>query len=220
MASKARKAFDKNVKDVERLLDIHKSLGGTAQGRRYQLEVLNKSAIVLITAFWEAYCEDMAAEALNHLVAHLPDASKLPKKLKKRLATEIKQEKNELAMWDLADDGWQVKVKDRLKALTVERNRNLNTPKSTQIDELFDTAIGLPAVSKSWNWNRTTVQAAKKKLDKYVTLRGSLAHRGSGNTTCLKKDVQEYFELVKRLAGKTGGRVYTFVRQTTGKSLW
>ena len=220
MPSKARKAFDKNVEDVERLLDIHESLGGTAKGRRYQLEVLNKSAIVLITAFWEAYCEDMAAEALNHLVAHVPDATKLPKKLKKRLATEIKQEKNELAMWDLADDGWQVKVKDRLKALTTERNRKLNTPKSTQIDELFDTAIGLPAVSESWNWKRTTVQAAKKKLDKYVTLRGSLAHRGTGNTTCLKKDVKEYFELVKRLAAKTGGRVNTFVHQTTGKSLW
>jgi hypothetical protein len=32
--------------------------------------VLNKSAIVLLTAFWEAYCEDLAAEALNHVGDH------------------------------------------------------------------------------------------------------------------------------------------------------
>ena len=39
-----------------------------ARGRRYHLEVLNKSAIVLVTSFWEAYCEDIAAEGLAHIV--------------------------------------------------------------------------------------------------------------------------------------------------------
>ncbi len=150
MPSKARRAFDDNLKDVERLLEIHESIGGTGRGRKYRLEVLNKSAIVLITAFWEAYCEDLAAEALNHLVAHVPDASKLPSALKKRVAAEIKNEKHELAMWDLADRGWQAKVKARLAALTAVRNWNLNTPKSAKIDELFETAIGLASVSKSW----------------------------------------------------------------------
>lgn len=42
---------------------------GTARGRRFDLEVLNKSAIVLITSYWEAYCEDIAAEALDHAQA-------------------------------------------------------------------------------------------------------------------------------------------------------
>jgi RiboL-PSP-HEPN len=69
MPSKARIAFRENVKDVQRLLDLHKDKGGIAQGRRYGLEVLNKSAIVLLTSFWEAYCEDIAAEALEHIVA-------------------------------------------------------------------------------------------------------------------------------------------------------
>ena len=49
MASKAEKTFDESAKDVERLMEIHKSLGGGKVGRRYRLEVLNKSAIVLIT---------------------------------------------------------------------------------------------------------------------------------------------------------------------------
>lgn len=54
MTSMARKAFDESKADVDRLLEIHENLGGTAPGRRRRLEVLNKSAIVLITAIWEA----------------------------------------------------------------------------------------------------------------------------------------------------------------------
>ena len=79
MSSNARKAFDRNAEDVDRLLEIHQNLGGDAQGRRFRLEVLNKSAIILITAFWEAYCEDIAAEALEHVINHVPTASELPK---------------------------------------------------------------------------------------------------------------------------------------------
>ena len=53
MPSKAKKAFDDNANDIKRLLEIHLQFGGSKQGRRRQLEVLNKSGIVLITSFWE-----------------------------------------------------------------------------------------------------------------------------------------------------------------------
>lgn len=56
--SNAILAFDESRKDIDRLLEIHQRLGGKGKGRRHQLEVLNKSAIVLISAIWEAYCED------------------------------------------------------------------------------------------------------------------------------------------------------------------
>ena len=68
MAAKARHAFDQSAKDIERLLEIHQALGGDAKGRRHRLEVLNKSAVVLITAIWEAYCENLAAEALRNII--------------------------------------------------------------------------------------------------------------------------------------------------------
>ncbi len=64
------------------------------------------------------------------------------------------------------------------------------------------------------------VEQAKSKLDKYVTLRGSIAHRGSGQTTCRKVQVRDYLEHVKQLAGRTGGLVNLFVRHATGKALW
>src|SRR5438128_1490612 len=79
MPSKARKALDENAGDIDRLLEIHTKLGGSGVGRRHQLEVLNKSALVLLTANWEAYCEDIAAEALEHLIQHSKAPEDLPK---------------------------------------------------------------------------------------------------------------------------------------------
>lgn len=220
MASEARQAFDRNVKDVERLLEIHADVGGDAQGRRFGLEVLNKSAIVLITAVWEAYCEDVAAEALEHLVANVSSGAVLPKELKKKIATDITADKNELAMWDLADAGWKTRARARLASQTEERNRRLNTPKSDQIDELFDATIGLPSVSGAWRWKGMSVSQARAKLDKFVTLRGAIAHRGTAAFSVKKVQVTAYLKHVTRLVAETGGRVNAHVKSATGKPLW
>jgi len=222
MPSKSRRAFDQNAQDAERLLEIHRDLGGDAKGRRFRLEVLNKSAIVLITAIWEAYCEDIAAEALDHIVSNVPAGANLPKELKKRIAQEIKKDSNDLAMWGLADAGWRARVRSRLATLTEERNRKLNTPKWENIDELFLSVIGLNDVSGAWFWKKMSPQQARKKLDKYVSLRGAIAHRGAAASSCKKTHVKDYFDHVKRLVSKTGPRwrVNSFVKTTTGKPLW
>jgi hypothetical protein len=221
LASKARLAFNTNCADVKRLLEIHGELGGSGQGRRYGLEVINKSAIVLICAIWEAYCEDVAAEGLAHLVKHAKSADDLPETLRKAVAVELKGELHELAIWQLSGDGWRTLLSTRLAALQEERNRKLNTPKSNQIDELFERALGITKISNSWTWDRTSAEQARKKLDKYVTLRGDIAHRGQSVTSsCRKKDVEDFFEHIGKLVGKTGGQVNTMLKKSTGTSLW
>jgi hypothetical protein len=220
VASKARAAFDKNCEDIDRLLEVHTSLTGTGPGRRRQVEVLHKAAIVLVTAFWEAYCEDVAAEALSHLVQHSPDASKLPTELKKQIVKELGDDANQLAVWQLADTGWKQVLNSRLVRLREERNRRLNTPKTAQIDELFVKALGVNKISSRWYWSGMSVQTASDKLDRYVALRGSIAHRGTAVGSVHKKHVIDYYEHVKKLVGKTGGRVNTVVRTATGKQLW
>jgi hypothetical protein len=95
MPTTARTRFEANASDVEHLLEIHELLGGTDPGRRSaQLQVLNKSGIVLICAIWEAYCEDLAAEALDFLVQHVSGPDKLPKSLRKRVAKELESDVN------------------------------------------------------------------------------------------------------------------------------
>lgn len=128
MASQARIKFNDNCDDINRLLGIHEELTGTAPGRRYGTEVLNKSAIVLLTAFWEAYCEDLAAEALSHLVEHASSAQALPEELRKLVARELKGHKDDLEIWKLSGEGWRQVLTLRLDALQQRRNIGLNTP--------------------------------------------------------------------------------------------
>src|SRR5262245_37437419 len=117
MSSAAKKSFDKNMNDVTRLLQLHIKEGGEGAGRRYGLEVLNKSAIVLITAYWEAYCEDVAAEALKHIVRHAKSSDRLPTDLKKRIAKEVKAAQNDLEVWKLSGSGWKSYLTTRLAIL-------------------------------------------------------------------------------------------------------
>ena len=220
MASRSRKSFDQNTKDVERLIEIHGVIGGGNRGRRVQLEVLNKSAIVLITALWEAYCEDLAAEALKHVVKHATSAEKLAKELRRAVARELEKDLDECACWRLADDGWRDVLEARLESLRLERNRKLNTPKAKRIDELFESAIGLEEISKKWHWTNMSVKQACNKLDRFVGLRGDVAHRGAAARGITKDDVTEYLGHVSRLVAKTGGGVNGHVRSMTGRGLW
>jgi hypothetical protein len=217
--SKAGKAFDANAADIDRLLELHAVVGGPARGKRVGLEVLNKSAIVLITAIWEAYCEDLASEALQHIVTRARTADALSKHIKQLIARELKEAPNQIAVWNLAGDGWRQLMRNRLQDLRDKRNRQLNTPKADQIDALFYEAIGLDDVSKAWHWRRMSIARARGKLDDYVTLRGDIAHRGSAAASCHKSQVVNYFGHVKTLVAKTAGEVNRFVSDATGKTL-
>jgi hypothetical protein len=219
-ASKARLSLNKNLKDVENLLALHTFVGGTKKGRRHGLEALNKAAIVLITAFWEAYCEDIAAEALAHIVEHSKTADRLPNELKKQLAKELKTAQHELEVWKIADSGWKKYLSDRLDLLKEKRNRDLNTPKAAQVEELFHRSLGVVKISAGWSWKNMTPSGAAHKLDKYVTLRGVIAHRGSGSQSVKKSDVTNFFKFVGRLAANTGRDVNKHVRMVTEKPLW
>lgn len=221
MASKARAAFDKNVEDIKRLLTMHEEVGGTGRGRRYGLEVLNKSAIVLITAFWEAYCEDVAAEGLAHIIKHAKTADALPVELKKQIAKKLEKAPHDLEVWKIADDGWRPYLSGHLEELKKERDRRLNTPKTDQINDLFKSAVGIEKMSSHWYWpKKMKADRASEKLDTYVTLRGAIAHRGQHDTSVTKKNVTDYFEFIQALVAKTGGQVNTHVKSVTGKPLW
>ncbi|WP_457253662.1 MAE_28990/MAE_18760 family HEPN-like nuclease [Pseudomonas juntendi] len=220
MPSNARKALTDNLTDVTRLLELHAEAGGDGPGRRRGLEVLNKSAIVLLTSYWESYCEDIAEEAIEHIVKHAKSADALPKTMRKLIAKELKEDKNDLAVWLLADDCWRQLLSARLEQFKVARNWNFNTPKPAQVDELFLDGLGIEKISDSWTWEKTAAATARTKLKTFVELRGAIAHRGKGDKSVKKADVTTYLELIKKLAAKTGGKVNSHCKSITGKALY
>jgi RiboL-PSP-HEPN len=132
----------------------------------------------------------------------------------------LKQALHELEVWKIADRGWKKYLGDQLGKLREERNRQINTPKKEQIDLLFRQAVGIAEISLSWKWKKMAVSGAAGKLDKYVTMRGDIAHRGKGTVTVKKAQVEDYFDFIKNLAAKTGGAVNSHVKQITRKPLW
>lgn len=61
---------------------------------------------------------------------------------------------------------------------------------------------------------------AEKKLDRFVALRGSIAHRGSGPQSVKKSEVADYYNHIKKLVGETGARVNRSVRQAAGSDIY
>ena len=179
--------------------------------------MLNKSAVVLICAFWEAYCEDVAAEALAHLVEHTPDVGALPKRLRKQVAAELKENKDELAVWDLAEAGWRDVVLGRLDRYRIERNWDMNTPKADQIDDFFDRTLGLQKVSQHWRWSGVSASKARRKLNKYVRLRGDIAHRGSAAKagSVHLSAARDFLNHVERLVKRTDAAVMKWTNESS-----
>lgn len=218
--SKARKGFNDNYADIERLIEIHEDLTGAGPGYKHGVEVLNKSAVVLTSACWEAFCEDLAAEAVDHLVAELSDPKRLPKALLKRIAAELEADKNELAVWDLAKGGWKSILKNRAKTIADERARALNTPKTRNIAKLFEDAVGLTKLTSSWSWKGISADQAGDKLDRFVTLRGDIAHRSKAAAKIKKGTATDFMEHVGRLVERTDDYVNKETKRICGKALF
>src|ERR1051326_8527632 len=55
MASNSRQAFNARKADIDHLWRIHTEMAGQGKGRKYDVEVLNRAAIVFVADCWEAF---------------------------------------------------------------------------------------------------------------------------------------------------------------------
>jgi hypothetical protein len=199
----------------------HADITGESPGRRRKLGPLRELTIVLLTAFWEAFCEDLAAEALRHLVVYAPDAQVLPVELRKQVAKELSVDKNNtLEVWKLAGDGWRSVLVDRLEGLQELRNRRLNSPRTQQINDLFRETLGIENISGSWHWASINPQRAAAKLDEYIVIRHEVAHPGSSADRIWKYDINDYYTHVWNLVERTAAEVARVLADATGVTPW
>ncbi len=210
------KELIENMDEVKSLLEIHRYVGGDGPGRKVGVEVLNKSAVVLVVACWEAFVEDLSDNALKFMIDNASSHTVFPQDVLERVASK----NSGLNAWKLAGDGWKTALLNNYKEVIAKTTGTLNTPKTAQVDELFAKSIGLHKLSSSWRWPKRTAAGASKALDDLITLRGSIAHRVKSSQAVRKADGSNAIELVGRLAAKSTNRVREHVHAQVGKYPW
>ncbi len=212
--------LNSNIAEVMRLVDIHSTVTGNKPGRRHNMGILNKSGIVLAVSCWEAFVEDLAANAFDFLLAKATTPTVFPRGVLALASRELRDGPNPLRVWELADAGWRsvlLRHKEQILKKSVGR---LNTPRTKQVDELFGDLIGLAFLSNSWRWHNVPNTKVKGSLEELVTLRGEIAHRVVSSRSVRKQDVKAAAELVTRLAVVSSNVVRTFLVSRTDHAPW
>lgn len=171
--STAYEKFYKTSQEVDRLFDVHTQLTGGVQGKnRHLTKPVLKAAIVLMTSALEAFIEDIIVESAARVAKKLDDPARLPTLVKQDIVRRLDPGKHDLRWWDLAGDGWRKAYRDEVSDFC----ERLNTPSSKNIRRLFTMSLGVADVTSWWSWQGMRPEQAAAKLDRLISLRGTLAH--------------------------------------------
>jgi hypothetical protein len=212
--------FNKNVLETDRLVEIHTQLTGGGSGYRANVEVLNKSGVVLLVACWEAFIEDLASHSFEFLLNHSGNHNTFPAKVLTRASKSFWDSKDERGVWSLAGSGWKAVLQSHKDNILKDFLGNFNTPRATQIDEMFESLVGFSNLSSNWSWQGMRSTQAKKKLSELITLRGAIAHRVSASRSVTKRDVIANGVFITRLAITSGNTLRNYIHRRTGKYPW
>lgn len=221
MPSKAADEFDIRLEDVAVLLSLHALQGGDRRGRRAtNLEVIHRSALVILTASWEAYIESVAAEAVEAMAHGLHNALQLPSELKTAYLTQKglhsdDRDKQELRTWRLADQGWRTEIIHYAK----NRVKPLNTPKRDVIDPLFCDLLGIKRISDSWGRRGLRVNAGVR-LDEWLDRRHVIAHGAEAKESLTKNHVTRYRDFLQTTVEKNDVKIAETLLMLTGLKPW
>jgi len=209
-----------NAEEVRLLTRLHVALTGSERGRRRGVEILNKSALVLLVACWESFVEDTATLAFRFMLdeAQSPDA--FPSPVLALAAKPLREHKDHRKVWELAGDGWRIVLKKHEAAVLREVAGKLNTPRPRQVDDLMERLLGLKKLSREWKWRGMSADRAATRLDEAVTTRGEIAHRVKAGEYVRKDYVESTATFIQQLAAISSNRVAQHVEARMGKAPW
>jgi hypothetical protein len=220
MPSQAHAKFIENQEDVDQLWQIHEEIAGQGPGRKHGVDVINRAAIVFITACWESYIEDVAVEGFDFLTANIPNALALPAKVRDLVTKPIFDQKDSRKVWDLADGGWRALVVAHRQAVLDRWIGTLNTPKSVQVNRLIEELLGLTNISAQWHWQGINATQAALKLDEYIAIRGNIAHRTEHDETVYRNWTTDYLGHVRSIVTRTEPAIGAYVAAAVGRAPW
>lgn len=162
-----RKFEQKLLVDVDRVIESHQALGHDGQGRR-GLGHITRSGVLMLCAAWELYLEELAVEVATHLAHRAASPSQLPQAVQRELSRYVREHKHDLKPLELAGAGWEHLYVSHVR----EAVGLLNTPKAGPVNQLYEKLIGWESPTDCWS-------LIIDFINRFVSARGDVAHRGS-----------------------------------------
>jgi hypothetical protein len=209
-----------NANEVIKLIGLHVAITGTKQGRRHGVEILNKSALVLLVACWESFVEDVATLGFEFMLEEAKAPDIFPSSVLTLSAKSLREHSDQRKIWELAGDGWKGVLEKHRQTVLKEYAGKLNTPRPKQVNELVEKMLGLKGLSNQWKWNGMPATQACKNLDELVSTRGEIAHRVKAGEYVRKEYVKQTALFIQRLAAITSNRVAEHIQIQVGKEPW
>ena len=202
------------------LWHINAEVTGSGKGRRHKADVLNRTAIVFISACWESYVEDISMESFDFLLCNVEDPNLIPSKVKTIAARELRNAKDERRIWELAGSGWKSVLTNHKDAARDVWLKDFNTPKSKQVRTLFSDLLGIADITSDWSWLDMTAETASTELDRFISIRGNIAHRVKHEETVHKNWAKGFLAHVTKLVDKTDESLHHHLLSLTATSPW
>lgn len=198
-------AFDFALEDIKRLMRYHDEEIARLRKTSPSIEVFRRAAIILCITAWETFIEDTIRKVAEERIGKAKSphdveaafASAAMRWHDETTRSSFKPEK--LKAW--TGDSWRATVLAKLKT-DIDK---LNTPSSKNIRELSDRYLGTD-LTAAWKWKGANARSNADRLDKLITLRGALAHRGRdplANAAVTGKQVKDAVTLLRHLVDVT-----------------
>jgi len=209
MPSKAYKNFNKNSKQVDKLLKAFTDMREPTRGRKH-LDHFTRAAIIFLCSSWEVYIEQIAIESGKIISSRIEIPSNLPIIIQKTISLAVKNSRHELEPIQLA-----VNWKDYYNGIIDKYVSNLNTPKNAQVTELFHKYIGIDG-----NVLKTKVPLLTD-INKIVNTRGEIAHNIFSEDYVKGELVGQYYDTIKTLTKQIDLYLWDYITEiTNGKRPW
>lgn len=131
MPSKAYKTFQKNLNQVNKLIETynHELERNSGRGKK-SLDHLTRAGLIFLCSSFEVYVESVIYETGNFITRKIYQPKKLPMEAKKTISDAVKKEKNDISPILFYDD-W----KEYYRKLIYYDIKKLNTPKVQNIQQ-------------------------------------------------------------------------------------
>lgn len=190
--------------DARRLLEIHEQATGAGAGRRRNVDVLNRSAMLLTVAAWEGFSEDVVRVSGTRISRRIREPNGLPDSIMRpfmfwyfeehqlnKLSETSKQ-----AMFSLSGDGWRYHYRRYIE----RKVDDLNTPSFSRLKKLASQTVGIADIGENWHFGRYDRDYYIGRLTDALNIRHEVAHGTRGGVTVGKGTARDAIALVERLA--------------------